>query len=97
MRSISIIHNQYSKSDFALSLKDNYEGESAPVAPVNSAQITKLKSGMPLLQVEFWSNDKLRPYKYLGESTGVNVDDDSDFKKRDCPWSEFMEVYESWL
>jgi hypothetical protein len=96
MRIIGFINNPFTQSDFALYLKDNYEGDNPPTPPVNSDSLERTKSGMPLLKIEFWRNEQFNDLFWQGEYISYVQDDDSDFEKRGCPWSEFMELYESW-
>lgn len=95
MKIISIIKNDITGSDFALFLKDNYPDDGAPTPPRNTTTIARAKSGMPVLQVEFWRNEQFKKYFWSSESLSVNIDDDTDFNKRGRMWVEFLEVYES--
>ncbi|MCX6159079.1 MAG: hypothetical protein NTY74_13955 [Ignavibacteriae bacterium] len=95
MRIIGFINNPYTQSDFAIHLKDNYSDVGLVSPPVNTDNIVRAKSGIPILQIEFWSNDLLRPYKFLGEQLSYVLDEDSEFTKGGSPWPIFMEVYNS--
>lgn len=96
MRIISIINNPFTQSDFALYLKDNYEDDNPPTLPVNSDSLERTKSGLPLLKIEFWRNERFQDLFWQGESISYVEDDYSDFVKRGRPWSVFMELIESW-
>ena len=56
MKIISIIRN--AKSDLAIYFKDNLTFQ-GPVEPRNSVEITKSKSGMPMLIIEFWRSNRV--------------------------------------
>lgn len=96
MRIIAIQHNPFTNQDFAVYLKDNHSNEGIVTPAVNTDAITCTKSGMPMLQIEFWRNERFRELLWQGESISYVEDDDSDFVKRGRPWSEFLNVYESW-
>jgi hypothetical protein len=95
MKIISIIHNDITGTDLALYLKDNYAHDGSPTPPQNATTIVHTKFVMPVLQIEFWRNEKFQKYFWLGEPLSVNIDDDTDFNKRGCSWLEFLKVYES--
>lgn len=96
MRIFGILKNPYKEGDFVLYLKDNHSNEGKVTPAVNTDAITCTKSGMPMLQIQFWRNERFRELLWQGESISYVEDDDSDFVKRDRPWSVFMEVFESW-
>jgi hypothetical protein len=96
MKIITIQHNPYTQSDFALYLKDNHSDEGLVSPPVNSDSLDSTKSGMPLLKIEFWRNERFHELLWQGESISYVEDDESDFEKRGRPWAVFMELYESW-
>ena len=95
MKIIAIQHNPYTQSDFALYLKDNYDDKGLVSPPVNSDSLESTKSGLPLLKIEFWRNERFHEYFWRGESISYVDDDDSDFEKRGRPWPIFMEIYNS--
>ena len=96
MRIIGFINNPYTQSDFAIHLKDNHSDEGLVSPAVNSDSLETNKSGLPILKIEFWRNERFNDLFWQGESISYVQDDYSDFEKRGCPWSEFMELYESW-
>lgn len=96
MRIISFINNPYTQSDFALHLKDNHSDEGHVSQPVNSDSLERTKTGLQLLKIEFWRNEQFNDLFWQGEYISYVQDNDSNFEKRGCPWSEFMELYESW-
>jgi hypothetical protein len=96
MRIIGFINNPYTQSDFAMYLKDNYEGDNAPTSPVNKDSLEKTKSGLQLVKIEFWRNERFQDLFWQGESISYVEDDNTNFEKRGRPWSEFLELYESW-
>jgi hypothetical protein len=94
MKIISIIKNDLNNTDLAVCLKDNFPDDGAPPTPqCNTTSVTHNKSGLPVLQVEFWRNEKFQKYFWFSEPLSINIDDDTDFTKRGCPWSEFLEIY----
>jgi hypothetical protein len=95
MRIIGFINNPYTQSDFALHLKDNYSNEGLVSPPVNSDSL-ETTTGLLLLKIEFWRNERFQDLFWQGESISYVEDDDSDFVKRGRPWSEFLELIESW-
>jgi hypothetical protein len=97
MKIISIIKNDVTNSDLAIYLKDNYSHDinESPGQPRNTTHVTQTKSGVLVLQVEFWRNSRFQKYFVFGESLSVSIDEDTDFNKRGRPWVEFKEVYES--
>ena len=96
MRIIGYINNPYTQSDFALHLKDNYSDVGLVSPPVNSDSLDTTKSGLLLLKIEFWRNERFHDYFWRGESISYIEDDNTEFEKRGRPWSEFKELYESW-
>jgi len=96
MRIIGFINNPYTQSDFAIHLKDNHSDEGLVSPPVNSDSLETTKFGLPLLKIEFWRNERFNDLFWQGESISYVEDANTDFEKRGCPWSEFMELYESW-
>jgi hypothetical protein len=97
MKIISIIKNDVTNSDLAIYLKDNYphDLDDLPTPPHNTAEIAYTKSGMPVLQIEFWRNPRFQKFFWRGEVVSVIQDEDTDFVKHGSPWLEFLEVYES--
>ena len=97
MKLISIIKNDITGSDLAVYLKDNYshDGDFPPTPPCNTTHVTHTKSGMPVLQVEFWRNEKFKKYFWSCEPIWFSQDEDTDFFKRGSPWLEFIEIYNS--
>jgi len=97
MKIISIIKNDLNNTDLAVCFKDNYphDGDFPPTPPRNSVNIAHTKSGMPVLQVEFWRNEKFQKFFWLGEKVWVSQDVDTDFVKHGSQWVEFLEIYES--
>lgn len=97
MKLISIIKNNLTNKDLALYFKDNYphDFDQPPTPPRNSTHITLTKSGLPMLQIEFWRNEKFKKYFWFGESVWFDAEDHTDFVKRGNQWLEFLEVYES--
>lgn len=96
MRIIGFINNPYTQIDFALYLKDNHSIDGLVSPAVNSDSLESTKSGVPLLKIEFWRNERFQDLFWQGESISYVEDEDSDFVKRGRPWSEFIEVNESW-
>jgi len=100
MKIISIIKNDITNTDLALYFKDNYphDGNGPPSSPLpshNTAHITSTKSDMPVLQIEFWRNEKFQKYFWFGEVLWFDAEDNTDFVKRGNQWLEFLEIYES--
>lgn len=97
MKLISIIHNDLTNSDLALYLKDNYahDPDSPPLPPCNKTTVTHTKSGLPVLQIEFWRNEKFKKYFWLGEVLWFDAEANTDFVKHESQWLEFLEVYKS--
>jgi hypothetical protein len=97
MKIISILHNEITGSDLALCFRDNYLDDvyQHPSPPHNSANIAHTKSGMPLLQVEFWRNEKFKKYFWFGEPIWFSQDEDTDFVKHGSKWLDFMDVYKT--
>lgn len=97
MKIISITKNDITGKDIVVYLKDNYphDIEELPTPPLNTADITYTKSGMPVLQVEFWRNERFQKYFWFGEKISVLQNEDTDFVKRGSPWLEFLEIYNS--
>jgi hypothetical protein len=97
MKIINIIKNDITGSDLAVYLKDNYphDTDEPPTPPYNTAEIAYTKSGMPVLQIEFWRNPRFQKYFWHGESVWFSQDEDTDFVKRGSPWLEFLEIYNS--
>lgn len=99
MKLISIIKNDLKGSDLAVYFKDNYphDSDESPLPPRNTADVVYTKSGMPILQIEFWRNERFQKYFWQGEVVSVIQDENTDFVKRGSPWLEFLEIYESFL
>lgn len=97
MKLISIIKNEVTNTDLVLYLKDNYsyDPDGPPLPLLNTAHITSTKSNMPVLQIEFWRNEKFKKYFWFGEVLWFDAEDHTDFVKRGNQWLEFLEVYES--
>lgn len=97
MKIISILHNDITNSDFAVYLKDNYPDDTGlpSTPPRNSAKIAHTKSDMPVLQIQFWYNEKFQKYFWFGEPVWFSQDDNTDFVKHGSPWSRFLEIYYS--
>jgi hypothetical protein len=97
MKIISIIKNNLTNTDLALHFKDNYPDDTdlPPLPPRNTTHITHTKSGTPVLQVEFWRNEKFKKHFWSGEPIWFSQDEDTDFFKRSSPWLEFLEIYNS--
>jgi len=95
MKIISIIKNDITGSDLALYFKDNYPHDCAesPLPPRNSTHITHTKSGLPVLQIEFWRNEKFKRYFWFGEKVCFDAEDNTDFVKRGNQWLDFLEIY----
>jgi hypothetical protein len=95
MKIISIIKNDITRSDFAVFFKDNYRNDidESPSPPRNTVDIKYIKSGTPILQIEFWRNEKFKKYFWFGEKISVIQDDDTDFVKRGSQWLEFLEIF----
>lgn len=96
MKIISIIKNDITGLDLAVSMKDNFSGDDTPPTPPrNATTIAHTKSGLSVLQVEFWRNSRFQKYFWFGEPLSVVVDEDTNFYKRGRQWLEFLEIYES--
>jgi hypothetical protein len=97
MKIIGILHNDITDSDFAVNLKDNYPDDTGlpSTPPRNSAKIAHTKSDMPVLQIQFWRNEKFKKYFWFGEKVWVSQDEDTDFVKCGSQWLEFLEIYNS--
>jgi len=97
MKLISIIKNDLTNADLAVYMKDNYshDPDSPPLPPRNSTHITYTKSGLPVLLVEFWRNEKFKKYFWLGEVLWFDAEDHTDFVRRGNQWQEFLEIYKS--
>lgn len=97
MKLISIIKNDLTNTDLAVFLKDNYPDDIdfSPSPPRNTDNITHTKSCLPVLQIEFWRNQRFQKYFWFGEKIWFNAEDHTDFVKRGCPWMEFLEIYNS--
>jgi hypothetical protein len=98
MKLISIIKNNLTNTDLAVYFKDNYPHDtdgpsSSPLPPRNSTRITHTKSGVPMLQIEFWRNAKFQKYFWFGEKVWFEAEDQTDFIKNGRQWSEFLEIY----
>lgn len=97
MKIINIIRNSFTYSDLAVYLKDNYphDTDESISPPKNTADIAYTKSDIPVLQIEFWRNEKFQKYLCLGESVYFSQDENTDFVKRGSQWLEFLEIYNS--
>lgn len=95
MKIFSIIKNPYAQGDFVLYLKDNYSDDGKVTPAVNTDALTHTKSGLPMLQIEFWRNERFQEYFWHGECLSYVQDDDLDLVKRKNHWPEFLEVYNS--
>jgi hypothetical protein len=96
MKIISIIHNNITGKDLAVYFKDNYSDDidQPPSPPRNTTHVTHTKSG-PVLQIEFWRNERFQKYFWLGEKVWFEAEDHTDFVKRGSQWLEFLEIYNS--
>ena len=99
MKIISIIKNDLTNTtttDLAVYLKDNYpHGGEPPTPPRNSVNIAHTKSGLPVLQIEFWRNERFQKYFWHGEWIYFNADEDTDYSKGGNQWLKHLEVYNS--
>jgi len=97
MKLISIIKNDLTNTDMGLYFKDNYphDGAESPLPPRNTAHITRTKSDMPVLKIEFWRNEKFQKYFQFGEKIWFDAETNTDFVKRGNQWLEFLEIYNS--
>lgn len=95
MKIISILHNDLTNTDLALYIKDNYldDIDLPPLPPRNTDEVTQTKSGLPVLKIEFWRNEKFKKYFFWGERVWFSQDEDTDFVKRGSPWVDFLEIY----
>lgn len=95
MKLISIIKNDITSSDLVVYFKDNYpdDVDLPRLQPRNTAKVVYNKSGIPVLQVEFWRNERFQKYFWFGEKISVLQDEDTDFVKRGSQWLEFLETY----
>lgn len=98
MRIITIQHNEFTHTDFAVYLKDNFPDDHhlPPTPPLNSTHLVHTQSGLPVLQVEFWRKARFEKYFWSGEYITVVIDEDTRFFKNGNKWPEFMEIYDSY-
>jgi hypothetical protein len=97
MKLITILKNNIPNTDLVVYFKDNHphDYDEPPTPPRNTAAVTHTKSGVPVLQVEFWTNEAFRPYRFFSEPISYVGEDDTEFDKHGCRWLEFLEIYDS--
>jgi hypothetical protein len=90
MKIINIIKNPYTNNDIALYFN------STPSTSVAPFHIATMKSGIKVLQIEFWLSDKFLKLFWRGYPICIDLDEGTDFDfRRNNIWPEIMEIYES--